>query len=106
MTVSTEAELAMALQDKERYIKVVSHIGLSGEWKSTQARRWATQLLCRGRARAAAAAAAAAALLAASAARLAAVAAGCSCLCPAACCLASLVLCAVCRRRCPPSSPR
>ena len=34
--VTTEAELAMAIQDKERYIRLDSHIGLTGAFKSAQ----------------------------------------------------------------------
>lgn len=34
--VTTEMELAMAIQDKERYIRLDSHIGLTGAFKSAQ----------------------------------------------------------------------
>lgn len=38
MGVTTETELALAIQDKERYIRLDGHIGLTGAFKSPQVR--------------------------------------------------------------------
>lgn len=60
MVATTEKELALALQDKERYIRVDAHIGLTGAFKSKEvrARRGASRgtRLCRVRAGASSAA--------------------------------------------------
>ena len=37
--VTTETELALAIQDRERYIRLDGHIGLTGAFKSPQVRR-------------------------------------------------------------------
>lgn len=40
IVATTEKELAMALQDKERFIRLDAHIGLTGEFKSKEVRGW------------------------------------------------------------------